>query len=62
MIIFLVILVAIICFCTGIIVGLFINTFELPIEREEKEKRQTELSYERELKNFFDYDGTSQDI
>ena len=62
MMIFLVILVAIICFCTGLIAGLFITSYELEVQPVEREKRQTELSYERELKNFFDYDGTSQDI
>ena len=62
MIVFLVILVAIICFCTGLVAGLFITARELESPSSKREKRQTELSYGRELKNFFDYDGTSQDI
>lgn len=59
--IFLMVLVSIICFCTGVIVGLFITFRELDIPKSQKEKRQTELTYEKELKNFFSYDGTNQE-
>lgn len=60
--VFLIIFVGIICFCTGLLAGLFIRFRELELPESQREKRKTELSYERELKNFFNYDGTNQDI
>lgn len=62
MMIFLMVFVSIICFCTGLLAGLFITVHELEVPKRYEEKRKPELSYETELKNFFDYDGTSQDI
>ena len=61
MFVFLIILVGIICFCTGLIAGLFIQFCELDLPKETTTKRQMETRYEEELKNFFNYDGTNQE-
>ena len=60
--IFLIIFVGIICFCTGLIAGLFITFRELEPPKAITTKRQMETTYEKELKNFFEYDGTNQDF
>ena len=59
--VFLIIFAGIICFCTGLIVGLFIRFRELELPEEIRDKRPVETTYQKELKNFFNYDGTNQE-
>lgn len=61
MMVFLIILSAIICLCIGFIAGLFAAVYVMDEVNSPKPKRQIETTYKKELKNFFNYDGTNQE-
>lgn len=61
--VFLIILSAIICLCVGFVAGLILAVFMMDEKiSPPKVKRQIKPTYEKELKNFFSYDGTNQDV
>ena len=61
MMVFLIILAAIICLCVGFVSGLLVFLFAKEEIEQIKPKRAADSTYTKELKNFFNYDGTKQE-
>jgi len=61
MMVFLIILAAIICLCIGFISGILVFLFAKDEMEQIKPKRASDSTYTKELKNFFNYDGTKQE-
>ncbi|MBO5908792.1 MAG: hypothetical protein J6Q67_03295 [Clostridia bacterium] len=61
MMVFLIILAAIICLCVGFVSGLLVFLFAKEEIEQIKPKRASDSTYTKELKNFFNYDGTNQE-
>lgn len=61
MMVFLIILAAIICLCIGFISGILVFLFAKDEMEQIKPKRASDSTYTKELKNFFNYDGTQQE-